>query len=84
MDQEQLVEVIMAKARSSKARESYPSFWQDVGKCDRSDLYLLRSGLTLQQCRSQGDRCELSSNRFRGSTTPGEEKDYGRQRRTVP
>jgi hypothetical protein len=32
LDQEQLVEVIMAKSKSANnARQYYPSFWQDVG-----------------------------------------------------
>ena len=32
LDEEQLTEIVMSKARSGGGdRESYPSFWQDIG-----------------------------------------------------
>ena len=33
LDEEQLTEIVMSKARSGGGdRESYPSFWQDIGR----------------------------------------------------
>jgi hypothetical protein len=39
LDEEQLTDIVMSKARSGGGdRESYPSFWQDIGRFSKPSL----------------------------------------------